>query len=505
LALLNNLEHEELFGGLRSVPVRALPALGTSVLLYLSGDMVGAWPLAWVALIPLCFACRGAGPLAALLLAAFSLLTAAFSQSFWLLDVDGAAPLPIWLAGGLLPAIPFAAIELPICRKIPWALRPVLLALLATGFWALLPAEAALLIPLGGLVEGELLRWAWPYLGPASVAGCMAGLGWLAAEMFHKPRSPEARIPGWQGFLVAGLLLAAGGIDWFSSVAVTAPNRRDTVNFYVVTDADDPVGATHEALANRSARFVVVWRQLHVRDDVERAAWLGRAGVLAVEYRMLLVIVLAGPDAVTAYAFAGGSAPILQRRWPGGPGEAAGEPLIVDGNWQLRVYPALQSDSHWSTPWTVEVYSTGLQPVHPAQERYWIRELRREAVVRGSRQVATWAGGGIAVDGRGNALARGEGRWFWVLLPAATEMGQALGHPRLRVLERILRFAAPVLALMLLGLTPITWAKRRWRLRRQSNQTVAIEEVFDPETTLSKEETERITRRYKREDFPGTD
>src|SRR5690606_16798088 len=139
--------------------------------------MVGAWPLAWVALIPLCFACRGAGPLVALLLAAFSLLTAAFSQSFWLLDVEGVSPVSIWLAGGLLPAIPFAAIELPICRKIPWALRPLLLALLATGFWALMPREAAMLVPAGGLIGSDLLRWAWPKLGMATVAGCLAGLG----------------------------------------------------------------------------------------------------------------------------------------------------------------------------------------------------------------------------------------------------------------------------------------------------------------------------------------
>lgn len=505
MALLNNLEHEELFGGLRSVPVRALPALGTSVLLYLSGDMLGGWPLAWVALIPLCFACRGAGPLAALLLAALSLLAAAFSQTFWLLDVEGVSPLSIWLAGGLLPAIAFAAMELPICRKIPWALRPLLLALLATGFWALLPAEAALLIPLGGLIEGELLGWAWPYLGPATLAGCLAGLGWLAAEMFHKPRGPEARLPGWQGVLVAGLLLLAGGIDWVASVTAGAVNRRDTVSFYVVTDAEDPVGASREALVNRTSRAVLIWGQLPVRNDAEHRAWLERAGALAAEQQIALVIVLAGPDAATAYAFIGSRAPILQRRWAGGPGEASGEPLVIDGNSQLRVYPTLHSESHWAMPWTVEVFTTALAPAHPAQQRWWVREQRREAVVRGSRQIAVWRGGGLALDGKGNVLAHGEGRWFWALLPAATETGQPLGHPRLQVLERFLKMAAPVLALMLLALTPINWLKRRRRLHRQNSQAVAIEELFDPETMLSKEETERITRRYKREDVQGGD
>ncbi|MCB9933523.1 MAG: hypothetical protein H6841_08890 [Planctomycetes bacterium] len=501
MALLNNLEHEELFGGLRGVPLRMLPALGTTLLLYLSGDMVGAWPLAWVALIPLCFACRGAGPVGALLLAALSLLLAAVTQSFWLLDVEGAAPLPAWLAGGLLPAIPLAAIELPICRKIPWALRPLLVAVLATGFWALLPPQAAMLVPLGGLIEGELLRLAWPKLGPSTVAGCMLGLGWLSAEMFHRPRGPLSRWPGWQGLVLAGLLLAAGGIDWWGSLTVRPSNRRDTVSFYVVTDASDPVGATADALANRTRSAIVVWRQLRVKDDAERAAWLEQAGRLASSRRITLVMVLAGPDATTAYAFAGAPHPAAQRRWLGAPGEVSGEPLVLEDSWQLRVFPSLASDSHWSTQWSTEIFTTPLEPAHPAQERFWVREQRREAVVRASRQIAVWAGGGVAVDGQGNVLARGEGRWFAVLLPAAEEMGEALGHPRLRVLERILALAAPVLALMLLALTPISWAKRRWRLARHNTQAVAIEEVQDDEPNLSKEETEKITRRYKRDDL----
>lgn len=505
MALLNNLEHEELFGGLRSVPVRALPALGTSVLLYLSGDMVGAWPLAWVALIPLCFACRGAGPLVALLLAAFSLLTAAFSQSFWLLDVEGVSPVSIWLAGGLLPAIPFAAIELPICRKIPWALRPLLLALLATGFWALLPREAAMLVPAGGLIGSDLLRWAWPKLGMATVAGCLAGLGWLAAEMFHKPRGPEARFPGWQGLLVAGLLLAAGGIDWWGASAPSTRSYTDQVTFHVITDGDDPVGATERALTKTPSRRIVIWRAIAVRDDAERGEWIRRAGELAERRNLVLISVLAAKDATYAYVFPRGPVPSSQKRWPGEPGHATGEPLVIGDSWDMQVYPSLDAEPHWSTPWSTDVYTTPLEPAHPAQERWWIREQRRSALVRGSRQICTWAGGGIALDGQANVLGRGDGQgWFTVTLPAAQHIGEAMGHERLRVLERILRFAAPVLALMLLGLTPITWAKRRWRLRRQPNQALAIEEVFDPETTLSKEETERITRRYKRDDVPGS-
>ena len=108
MALLNNLEQDELTGGLRSFPMRMLPALATSVLLYFCGDMFGAWPLAWFALVPLRFACRGAGPIGALLLAGGSFGLAAFAQSYWLLDVDGAnAPL-VWLRAGLFPALPFA-------------------------------------------------------------------------------------------------------------------------------------------------------------------------------------------------------------------------------------------------------------------------------------------------------------------------------------------------------------------------------------------------------------
>jgi hypothetical protein len=502
LALLNNLEHEELFGGLRSVPLRALPALGTTLLLYLSGDMLNVWPLAWVALAPLCFACRGAGPLAALLLAALSLLAAAFSQTFWLLDVEGAAPLSIWLAGGLLPAIAFAALELPICRKIPWALRPLLLAVLATGFWALLPGEAALLIPLGGLIGGDLLGWAWPKLGPATVAGGLAGLGWLAAEMFHKPRRPESRWPGWQGVLVAGLLLLAGGIDWWGSSAPATRSYMDQVTLHVITDGDDPVGATEKALAAGPGRRIVIWRAIAVRDDAERGEWIRRAGELAASRGLVLVSVLAAPDATYAYVFPRGAVPSAQKRWPGEPGHATGEPLVIGDSWEMQVYPSLDAEPHWSTPWSTDVYTTPLEPAHPAQERWWIREQRRSALVRGSRQICTWAGGGIALDGRANVLGRGNGQgWFTTVLPAAQHLGEPMGHERLRVLERILRFAAPVLALMLLGLTPISWLKRRRRL--QSSQAVAIEEVFDPETTLTKDETDQITRRYKRGDMKG--
>jgi hypothetical protein len=71
-----------------------------------------------------------------------------------------------------------------------------------------------------------------------------------------------------------------------------------------------------------------------------------------------------------------------------------------------------------------------------------------------------------------------------------------MGHPRQQVIERILEFSAPVLVLMLMLLTPVAWAKRRWYARRRAN--IAIEEVPDDATTLSKEETEKITRSFKK-------
>ena len=110
-----------------------------------------------------------------------------------------------------------------------------------------------------------------------------------------------------------------------------------------------------------------------------------------------------------------------------------------------------------------------------------------------------WQGGGAAIDGRGRVIAQSEnGEAFSAQLPATEVTGEALGHPRLQVVERILEFSAPVLALMLALLTPVSWGKRRWYARQRA--AIGIEEVPDDTSTLSKEETEKITRSFKRED-----
>lgn len=499
MALLNNLEHEELVGGLRSFHLRLPLALLTTALLYLAGDMVGAWPLAWVALVPLCFACRGAGPLCALLLAGVSFLAAAVFQSFWLLDVEGVAPGLVWVLAGAMPAVPFLAIELPICRKIPWMLRPPLLVLLSAAYWALLPRDARMLIPTGGLIDSELIRLLYTRIGLASLAGIMTGFGWLCAEMFTTPRLREPKRSGWPGLVLAGVLVVAGGIDWIGSLGRSAVNANDRIRIYVVTAEDDLVGATDEVLGDASGGFVV-WRQIRIKDAAEQVDWLARAGEVAQRRGVGLAMVLAGPDATTAYIFLAGPDPVLHRKWHGERGEVRGEPLVIENLFQLRIYPSLESNDHYSTRWSIEIYTTPLEPVAPAQERFWVREQRREAMIRGSRQIGIWATGGVAVDGVGEVLASDQDAdSFAVLLPAGAETGEALGRPRQLFIEDILVFSGPALVGMLLLLTPVSWAKRRYLARRRTaGLSLAIEEIANEETTLTKEETEKITRSYLR-------
>jgi hypothetical protein len=110
-----------------------------------------------------------------------------------------------------------------------------------------------------------------------------------------------------------------------------------------------------------------------------------------------------------------------------------------------------------------------------------------------------WQGGGAANDGRGRVIAESfDGMPFVAGLPATDRVGEAMGHPRQKFIERILEFSAPVLALMLLLLTPVAWGKRRWYARQRAN--IAIEEIPEEGSVLSKEETERITRVLRKED-----
>jgi hypothetical protein len=494
--LLTNLEREELLGGLRSLPARAPLALASAILLYLSGDMVHAWPLCWFALVPLCFACRGAGAVCALLLAAGCFFAAAVSQSFWLLDVEQASPFAIWLTAGVLPALPLAAIELPIARKIPWPLRPPILVVLAIGFWAPFPPDARMLIPCGGLIDSGLTRWLLLKLDLATLAGCMLGLGWLAAEMFATPRLAVNRRSGWTGLALAGVLALTGLVDWVSVLTAFEPKATEHVApVVVVPQGDDLVAQSLGAEPEGLATPVFVWHAVEGDDDA-RAQWALKAGELARRRKAVVALVVRSGDSAWGYLFVTHAEPAAIKLWPG----PRDEPLTIELPVRISLFPALESDPHWATRWSLELYVSPQAPVHPAQARWWLREQRRGAMIRGSRQVAVWQGGGAAIDGRGKVVAQStDGSVFVARLPAGEEFGEPMGHPRAQVLERILEFSAPVVVAMLILLTPIAWAKRRIRASRQA--AIAIEEVTDDTSALTKEETEKITRSYRREDL----
>ncbi|MBZ0135270.1 MAG: hypothetical protein K8I27_02715 [Planctomycetes bacterium] len=499
MALLNHREREELLGGLRGVPLRFLPALATTALLVLSGDLAGLWALSWVALVPLCFACRGAGAPGALLLSVVSLGLAGFLQSFWLLDVEGVNPALVWLWVGILPALAFAAIELPTCRSVPWPLRPLLLAALATGCWYLLPHDARFLIPFGGLIDSELVRFAYPDLGLAVMAGLFTGIAWLSAEMFYNPRQRERT--GWPGIAMVVVLLVAVGADWLGSSVKPQPvGVKDITRIHIVPGDSDLVGRT-ESLAPPGDSALAIWN-LEVDNAEQQIDWVARAGEFSLRRQANLILLLHGGHDVRAYFYVGSARPVTQHVWRDGDTEAlvieGSNGALLEGVGRLRVFPGLDSPEHWASMWDLELYLAVAEPAHPAQARYWLREQRRGALVRGSRQVSVWKGRAVAIDGIGRVIASSDGEAVTALLPAGEERGQPLGRARLTVIERILAMGAPMFMAMLLLLTPVRWAKWRYRARRQAGLTIAIEEVADDETTLSKEQTETITRRLEK-------
>lgn len=500
MALLNNIEQEELIGGLRSVPVRLIPALATSVLLRLAGDMFGLWPLAWFALVPLCFACRGAGPIGALLLAGVSFSISTFAQSYWLLDADGVNAPVVWLMAVVFSTLPLAAIELPICRKIPWPLRPFLLALLATGFYALLPTDGQMLIPLGGLIDSDIVRLVYPQLGLATVAGVFTALTWSTAEMFVTPRLAMPARRSWPGIAFACVLVLVAAIDW-AGVKFSGDGIRtmDFVRVTAVTGGDDPYDASLQLLPPGAPENIVVWHAIPAPDSVTRNHWQARAGRLAEERQAIVVMLLHDEHADYGYVFLRERVPARRKVWTA---EIRGEALELQGLDILTFYSTLEPDTHWSTQWSIEVHVAPVKPLNSAQLAYWMREQRRGAVVRGARLICVWEGGGAAIDGYGKIIEyRDDGTPFQTILAASESRGQPLGHARLQVIEKILALSAPVLAAMLVLLTPIAWAKRRYYLRRNNPASIAIEEVFDDASTLSREETDRITRSFRREDM----
>lgn len=498
MAVINHREREELLGGLRSVPLRLLPALLTTLLLYLSGDMVELWALSWVALVPLCFACRGAGAPGAFILAAAAFLPAAVLQSLWLLDVEHTnAPL-IWLAAGLIPALPFMAIELPICRSVPGPLRPLLIALLAVGCWRLLPVDAKLLIPFGGLIDSELVRFTYSHVGLALMAGLFTGLAWLSAELFYNPRKRGRT--GWTGIAVAAALVIACAADWAGASIKPQPvGGKDTTSVHVMPGDGDLTARTEAVLAKRPTGMVI-WIA-----SVEDPELPHQAGELAGRLGANMVVLRHTPKVQHVHVFLGSEQPAAVHTWFDGdtaPLVLEGtRGVIVPGVGRIRIYPILHTPEHWATIWDLELYLGNEEPVHPAQLGYWLRELRREALIRGSRQVCAWDGGAAAIDGRGRVVAHADGEVMTAHLPAAEERGQPLGRARLTYMEKILGMAAPVLLLMLVLLTPVRWGKLRYRARQQEpDVSLAIEEIVDDETTISQQQRDTITRRFERGD-----
>lgn len=476
-----------------------VPALLTTVLLFLSGDMVGLWALSWIALVPLCFACRGAGGPAAFLLAAAAFLPAAVLQSFWLMDVDGTNPLVVWLVTGLVPPLAFFAIELPITKSVPWLLRPLLLAALLVGLWHLLPGDAEFLIPFGGLIDSELVRFTYPMVGLSLMAGLFTGLAWLAAEMFHNPR--QRGRTGWTGIAAALVLAAACGADWVGASVKPHPVGVQHVTGVFVVAGNEPLPKAGDSPELGDA--LVVWT-IEADDEEFTNNTVSNAANFAEERNVNMVLMVHHGGEHLGYFFARTSQPAVAHTWQ----SQEQEPLSIEGTRKpvldsvgvLRICPGLNSPEHWAGRIDLELYLSVEDPAHPAQLGYWLREQRREALIRGSRQVSTWNGGAVVIDGAGRIIARTDGEPVLSQLPAQKLSGQSLGRARLTVVEKILAMSTPVILVMLLLLTPVRWAKIRYRANREASSTVAIEEITDGETTLSKEQTETITRRFEKPD-----
>lgn len=478
--LLTELERQELLGGFRSLPARLALGAVTGLLLYLSGDMVGWWPLCWFAFVPLAFACRGAGAPAALLVALLVLTGASAAQTLWLLDGDQ-SPLGWWLAAGAFPALALASVELPFCTlRIPWPLRPLIAGAGIIGWYALLPPEAAPLLPLGGLIDSEFTRFAYPKLGLATFAGGFAALAWLAAEVYTRKGEGDRVLHGWPGMLAAGLLVLAGAIDGLGVRLAARPEPAGpSVRVTLVPQQPNMEAVTLAHLGPRARGGLVLWGVQVVETAAQREALVAAAGHLADQRQCTVGLVVAMPEHSFGYVFARGPNPLLQTRWDGAPGEARGEPLLSDGQGTLSLYPSLVPPIGWSTNFDILFCTTARQPLHPAQAAGWLREQRRLSLVRGGRQLCVWPGGGAIIDTQGRLLAQSTGQPVTAQLLLTSEMGEAMGKPRLTVVEKILRFSAPTMSAVLVMLSLVTWAKRRWRLRQQQPAEIALEEVYD--------------------------
>ncbi len=128
-------------GGLRS---RLLPiwlALGTGILLFLSfPGVVGLWPVAWVALVPLLLAVKNVRPGAAARLGFLAGMVHYVSLLYWIIIVLGKyGNLPLWVSipGLLLLSLYMSSYLALFCAIISrfWKQREILLVWVAPLLW----------------------------------------------------------------------------------------------------------------------------------------------------------------------------------------------------------------------------------------------------------------------------------------------------------------------------------------------------------------------------------
>ncbi|MCC6464120.1 MAG: hypothetical protein IT463_02125, partial [Planctomycetes bacterium] len=449
-------ERQELLGGLRELPRRLPAALLAALLLWLASDTAGFWPLAWVAFFPLAAAQRGVGPVAALVLALCALLPPAVGLGFWL-----GADARVWGAA-CAPVLAVAALELPVvARRSRW-LRGPLLALLLTGAWAQLVPHGEALIPLGGLIDSGVIRLVYPKLGLATVAALMATLAWAAANLGAAGRRPG--LPTQRKALVGAAVLACiAFVDWLDL------RSRPPLSGDMAATVLGVPGGMPAAAELPSSRGTVFLGCIAVPGDDSAAALLGECRELATRRSCTVAVLMALPGETRGYLLVRGDGE-SSRTWQGAPGEALGEPLIVEGPGNLMLFPDLRMARNHSSHLDLQLCATLAVPRHDAEVRFRVREQRRAALIRGTRQVALWPGGGVAVDSRGDVVASSQGgEAVSVVLPFGDARGEAMARARFTVYETILRWAAPALWVMLLLVSVVNLAKRRYLARQATS------------------------------------
>lgn len=456
MAILLPHERQDLLGGLRELPRRLPAAILSALLLWLASDTAGFWPFAWVAFVPLAVAMRGAGPAAALVLAVCALLPPSVALGFWL------GPDPrVWLAA-CAPMLGFAALELPLVARRPRWMRAGLLALLLTGAWAQLVPHGEAVIPLGGLIDSGVMRLVYPKLGLATIAALMATLAWVAANLGPAGRRP-GMIASRKAQVALLVLCSIAFVDWLDL------RSRPALSGDMAATVHGVPGGLAAAAELQPGRGTVFLGCVEVPDEPAAAALHGRCAQLAMQRSCTVVYLAALPAETRGHVMVRGDAED-SRTWQGPPGEAGGDALIVEGPGNLMLYPQLRMARQPSSPFDLQLCGTPVAPRHAVETRFRVREQRRAALIRGTRQVALWPGGGVAVDSRGDVVAGSEsGEEFSVVLPFGRGIGESLARARFTIYETILRWAAPILWGMLLLVSVVNLAKRRYLARLAEN------------------------------------